>query len=95
MLLFILGFYFIFHKVKCLEVIEISGSFVDILDDPKQIFEKKRQVNGNQLMYANLVQQQPIHLYHFLPGKNKNLVANYNNKNRSLESATKLKKIPI
>jgi DNA polymerase II large subunit len=46
-------------------------------------------------MYANLVQQQPIHLYHFLPGKNKNLGAKSNNKNRSLESATKLKKIPI
>jgi hypothetical protein len=69
MFLFILGFYFIFHKVKCFEAVEISGSFVDILDDPKLIFEKNRQLNGNQFLAANLVQQQPIHLYHFIEGK--------------------------
>jgi hypothetical protein len=69
MLLFILGFYFIFHKVKCLEVVEISGSFVDILDDPKLIFEKNRQLNENRFLAANPVQQQPIHLYHFIEGK--------------------------
>ncbi len=64
-----MGFYFIFHKVKCLEVVEISGSFVDILDDPKLIFEKNRQLNGNQFLYANPVQQQqPIRLYHLIEG---------------------------
>ena len=60
---------FVFRKVKCLEVESITGSFVNVFDDPKIIFEKEKILSDSRLQDANQIQQRPIRFYHIFEGK--------------------------
>ena len=93
MFLHFVVFIFVLDKVKCLEIEAITGSFVNVLDNPKIIFENNHFLkdpktsfernlfsNDDHLQDANLVQQRPIRFYHILEGKNPNQMKTFLNR---------------